>query len=187
MNVVLENTHDTSSEASVELRPLDLDNIYQHFRWNNDPELNRLDSSQPFEEESFNVFKRRFEQMVYDPHPTRRDFELHAEDGTLIGVVHVVGISKPNAHCTITVTIGNRDYWGKGYGRATMKQLLDYCFNELEMHRVAAEVFEFNDAWKGLVESAGFQRDGVHRDFLCRDGEYWDLAVYSLLEGEYRS
>ncbi|MFB3132128.1 MAG: GNAT family N-acetyltransferase [Rhodothermales bacterium] len=51
--------------------------------------------------------------------PDSRDFEICAEDGTVIGVAYVAGISSHNRHCTIGLTIGDRDYWGKGYGSAT--------------------------------------------------------------------
>lgn len=57
----------------VHLTPLQLKNLYKHFEWNNDPELNRFDSEIPFAEESLGDFKARFEQMVYDPSPTLQD------------------------------------------------------------------------------------------------------------------
>ena len=101
----------------VELRPLKLTNIYQHFEWNNDPELNRLDNAFPYEPESFGAFKKRFEQMIYQPAPDCWDFEIHTDEGTLIGVAHVTDLNEHDRHCTVSITIGRRDYWGEGYGR----------------------------------------------------------------------
>ena len=171
----------------VKLTPLNLNNIYQHFEWNNDPELNRLDNELPYEKESFGDFKKRFEQMVFHPVPQNRDFEIHAEDGTLIGLAYIVDISPSNMHCTVGVTIGDRDYWGGGYGRDSLEVLLRYCFNDLEMHRVSTETFEYNEAWRKLVRDAGFQRDGIEREYLYRDGEFFDKEVYSMLADEYRA
>lgn len=171
----------------VHLTPLHMENIHQHFDWNNDPELNRLDSEIPFERESFGEFKQRFEELVYRPTPTMRDFEVHAEDGTLIGVAYVTNISPHNRHCMVGITIGNRDYWGKQYGRESLEVLLDYCFNDLGMHRVATETFEYNTAWKRLVIEAGFRKEGTERAYLYRDDRFWDKEVFSLLEPEYRS
>jgi RimJ/RimL family protein N-acetyltransferase len=174
-------------EARVDLTPLHRDNLYKHFQWNNDPELNRLDSEVPFREETLSAFKRRFEQMIYQPAPNSRDFEICAEDGTVIGVAYVVNVSRHNRHCTLGITIGDRAYWGKGYGRASLRLLLGYCFDELGMHRVSAETFEYNTAWRKLVEWAGFKKEGTERDYLCRDGRFWDKEIYAILEGEYRS
>lgn len=169
----------------VRLTPLRLKNIYKHFEWNNDPELNRLDSEVPYEKESFGDFKQRFEQMVYHPVPQNRDFEILTTDDTLIGLAYAVGISEHNKHCTVGITIGDRDYWGGGYGRDALEVMLDYCFRTLGMHRVSTETFEYNEAWRKLVRDAGFQCDGSERDYLYRDGEYFDKEIYSMLAEEY--
>ncbi|ARA92976.1 MAG: N-acetyltransferase [Bacteroidetes bacterium] len=175
------------AQGRVRLTPLHLDNIYTHFQWNNDPELNHLDSEIPYAEEAFGDFKRRFEEMVYHPSPDGRDFEIYAEDGTLIGVAYLTQISPHNQHCTVGVTIGDRRYWGKGYGREALDAVLGYCFNELGMHRVSAETFEYNVAWRRLVEGMGFREEGVERDYLYRDGRYWDKVIYAILDTEYRA
>jgi RimJ/RimL family protein N-acetyltransferase len=171
----------------VLLSPLHMDNIHQHFDWNNDPELNRMDSELPFEKEGFGDFKQRFEDLVYHPSPAMRDFEIHAEDGTLIGIAYVANVSPHNRHCMVGITIGNRNYWGRRYGRESLEVLLDFCFNELGLHRVGTETFEYNTAWKRLVIEAGFRKEGTEREYLYRDGQFWDKEVFSLLEPEYRA
>lgn len=183
------SVHDVSSLQAdrVALTPLHMENIHTHFRWNNDPELNRLDSEVPYEEESFGEFKGRFEQMCDNPSPSHRNFEIHAsDDERLIGVAFATDISAHNRHARVGVTIGNRDYWGEGYGRASLELLLSYCFETLDLHRVSAEIFEYHTAWRDLVEGMGFRKEGTVREHLCRDGQYWDKEIYGLLAPEYR-
>lgn len=191
MSLTLDPPRQETDRAMVEpaatLTPLHRENLYKHFEWNNDPELNRLDSEIPYVKETLGEFKRRFEEMIYTPSPDTRDFEIHTGDGTVIGVAYIVNISEHHRHCTIGITIGDRAYWGKGYGRAALRLVLDHCFNELDMHRVHAYTFEYNDAWRRLVEWAGFQKEGAERDYLFRDGEYWDKESYAILEHEYRA
>src|SRR6056297_852024 len=124
-------------EGRVRFTPLQMENIHTHFRWNNDPELNRLDSEIPYEEETFGEFKKRFEQLCYNPSAFHFDFEIHTKDGDLIGVAYVARISEHNQHGLIGITIGDRDYWGKGYGRESMRLILRFCFQELDLHRVS--------------------------------------------------
>lgn len=169
----------------VRLAPLSMDHLYKHFEWNNDSELNRLDSEVPYEEESLPDFKRRFEQFVYEPHPGIIDLEVHKIDGTLIGVIYIVGISRHNGNATIGVTIGDRDCWGHGFGRAALQLGLELCFDHLELHRVMAETFEYNAAWRKLVEWAGFQAEGTLREHLRLEGTYWDKQIYGMLRSEY--
>jgi RimJ/RimL family protein N-acetyltransferase len=172
----------------VKLTPLRMENIHTHFRWNNDPELNRLDSEVPYEEESFGAFKGRFERMCEEPTPSNRMFEIHAlEPETLIGVAYTTHISPHSRHAKVGITIGDRDYWGRGYGRDSFEVLLSYCFDQLDLHRVCAETFEYNTAWRDLVEGMGFEREGTARDYLRRDGRYWDKGLYALLEPAYRA
>lgn len=171
----------------VTLTPLSMENIHKHFDWNNDPELNRLDSELPFVREGFGDFKQRFEHLVYQPSPDTHDFEVHADDGALIGVAYVGSIGRHNRHCTVGITIGDRNYWGKRYGRDALEALLDYCFNELGLHRVATETFEYNISWKRLVIEAGFRKEGTEREYLFQDGRFYDKEVFSLLEDEYHA
>jgi len=172
----------------VRFTPLQMENIHTHFRWNNDPELNRLDSEAPYEEEAFGEFKDRFEQLCERPSPAHRDFEVHdAETDTLIGLAYVARIDEHHRRALVGLTIGERDYWGEGYGRESMRLLLRYCFDTLELHRLSAETFEYNTAWRDLVEGMGFTEEGTARDYLYRDDQYWDKVNYSLLEPEYRS
>jgi len=171
----------------VRFTPLQIDNIHTHFRWNNDPELNRLDSEMPYEEEGFGQFKDRFEQLCEHPSPSHRHFEIHDnEQDVLIGIAFVDRIDAHHKRARIGVTIGDRAYWGKGYGRESMRLLLHYCFDRLELHRVRAATFEYNSAWRDLVEGMGFTKEGTARDYLCRDGRFWDKENYALLEQEYQ-
>jgi len=182
-------THDATplSEERVRFTPLQMENIHTHFRWNNDPELNRLDSEIPYEEESFGTFKKRFETLCNEPSPAHRDFEIHdVEEGTLIGVAYVAHISEYHEHALVGVTIGERDYWRQGYGKESLRLLLRYCFEELKLHRVSAEAFEYNTAWRKLIEQIGFEQEGTAREYLYRDDQYWDKILYALLEEEYR-
>ena len=165
---------------------LSLDNIYTHFKWNNDPELNRLDSEVPYVKESFGEFKHRFEQLVDRPDSENLDFEIHVGE-TLIGVAFIQGISDHHLHCSIGLTIGDRDYWGRGFGREAMEILMRHCFESLGMHRVTAEAFEYNDAWKRLVEGMGFTEEGVDRDYLFYDGRFFDRVRYAMLSSEYEA
>lgn len=174
-------------EGRVRFTPLQIDNIHTHFSWNNDPELNRLDSELPYQEESFGTFKERFEQLCNNPSSAHRDFEIHdVEAEKLIGVAYVAQISSHHHHAMVGVTIGERDYWGHGYGKESLRLLLRYCFQELDLHRVSAETFEYNTAWRDLIKGMGFAHEGTCREYLFRDEKYWDKELYSMLEQEYR-
>ena len=59
--------------------------------------------------------------------------------------------------------------------------MLDFCFDELGLHRVQAFVDPDSIPSRKLVKKLGFAREGLLRDHL-RVGDIWrDEIVYALL------
>ena len=81
--------------------------------------------------------------------------------------------------------IGNREQWGKGYGREAMDLVLKYGFDELNLHRIQLTVFEYNERAIALYEKLGFRREGVFREFMQREGQRYDMYLYGLLRREW--
>lgn len=167
------------------LTPLQVKHVRTHYRWNNDEELNQLDSEQAFEPESFGSFARRFEAMILYPDSCARDYEIHLRSGKLIGVAYLADLDTSHRRCMLGVTLGDRSEWGKGYGREVVQTLLQHSFETLGLHRVTSHAFGFNAAWHGLLQSMGFRQEGCLRDYLYRDGQYWNKAQYALLDHEF--
>lgn len=178
--------HAIATGPQVLLTPLHMQNVGTHFRWNNDPDLNRLDSELPFAEERYGAFLQRFGQLVHRPAPDACDFEIHTRTGTLIGTAFVDQIRRTHGHGRVSVTICEQSHWGRGYGREALGLLLDYAFDHLGLRRLTAEAFAFNGAWRHLLARSGFQREAQFRDYLHRDGRFWDKEVYGLLRHDHQ-
>jgi RimJ/RimL family protein N-acetyltransferase len=115
-------------------------------------------------------------------------FAIRPTDGDeLLGYLELDGILWANGVGWIAIGIGDRANWGKGYGREAMTLALDYAFRELNLHRVQLTVFAYNERAIALYEKLGFQREGVYREFLHRDGKRYDMYLYGLLRAEWES
>jgi RimJ/RimL family protein N-acetyltransferase len=68
-----------------------------------------------------------------------------------------------------------------------MTLALNFAFEELNMHRVQLTVFQYNERAVALYEKLGFQKEGVYREFLHRDGKRYDMYLYGLLRSEWES
>ncbi|MEM1093243.1 MAG: GNAT family protein [Bacteroidota bacterium] len=179
-------TNDTIREdRRIRLAPLALRHIRKHYAWNNDPVLNHFDSETPFEPESYLSFARRFEAIMMGQSGTLY-FEVQLLDGTPIGVAHLSQLSSAHHHASMGVTIGERSLWCQGYGREAVDLMLAHAFGVLGIHRVSARSFAYNAAWKHLLETSGFVVEGRQRDYLFRDGRYWDRVAFSMLASEYQ-
>ena len=82
-------------------------------------------------------------------------------------------------------------YWlvpeahGEGYGTAAVSLLVDYVFRTYDHPAVGAGAYAFNDASRGLLESLGFEQEGVIRRDRFVDGAYVDTVEYGLLRGDW--
>lgn len=74
---------------------------------------------------------------------------------------------------------------GKGHGTEAMRAFITYCFDELNMHKLRASVYEHNDPSIGLFEKLGFEREGRLRDEYYKQGEYRDIIRFGLLQDEH--
>lgn len=76
---------------------------------------------------------------------------------------------------------------GKGYGREAVRLLLGYAFDTLNLHRVELKVHDNNPRGMRCYEACGFRREGTLRQAVWREGRWWDVHLYGLLEPEWRA
>lgn len=106
------------------------------------------------------------------------------DGGGMVGTVSVSAVDWKNRTASLNIKL-LREARGKGYGARAMKLLISYCFEELNLNCLTANVLAENTASCRLWEKLGFQLDGVLRQRVYKGGCYHDLRVYSLLREEY--
>jgi ribosomal-protein-alanine N-acetyltransferase len=75
-------------------------------------------------------------------------------------------------------------YWGRGIMTDAVRCFVRYAFNELELLRLTAHVFEFNVASARVLEKNGFKLEGYLRKHFSKDGQLLDARLYGLLKDE---
>jgi len=71
-------------------------------------------------------------------------------------------------------------FWGRGIATAAVRGLAQRAPGELDLYRLFANVFASNPASMRVLEKAGFQREGVLRRAVVKDGVLMDAVVYGL-------
>lgn len=115
------------------------------------------------------------------------DYAIHKKTGDeLIGYGMIALINRYNRRCELGISLGwNRDNWGRGYASETLQAVIAFCFDELRMNRIGAEIYEFNERSIHLFERNGFQREGTRRQYIFKDGVFKDEYIYGLLREEW--
>ena len=114
--------------------------------------------------------------------------ELHLtfkDLGKLIGYAILQGLENSNRAIEFKrIVIAKK---GKGYGRAALKAVKKYCFEELNCHRLWLDVFDFNRRARHLYRSEGFKEEGVLRECIKTKDGYKNLVLMAILKPEYEA
>jgi L-phenylalanine/L-methionine N-acetyltransferase len=87
--------------------------------------------------------------------------------------------NRPRIRHAGSIGMAVRDDWqGRGVGTALLETALDLADNWLNLSRVELTVYTDNTAGIALYEKFGFEREGTHRRYAFRGGEYVD--AYSM-------
>ena len=113
---------------------------------------------------------------------TRGEYQFAVEDfeGDLVGRCGITRVDWKNRLAELAIMIGT-PYRGRGYGTEAMALLTDFCFREMNLHRLKVTVFAFNEPALKCYEANGFVREGLLRQELWRDGAYRDVVILAKL------
>lgn len=85
---------------------------------------------------------------------------------------------------TVGIMIGDKDYWGRGYGTDAMKVLINFIFNDMNINKIRLGTFSFNERAIKSYEKCGFKVEGVLKDEIFKDGKYYDEIIMSIFNNK---
>ena len=180
-------SHDNLFQGSlVRLAALAEEDAAVMVRWSEDPVYLRLQDSNAARPQSAAEIAADISKLAGEPNSLTYGIRTLAED-RLIGTVGLWEIEWSNAVAWLGIGIGQRDDWDKGYGSDALRLILAYAFRELNLYRLTLTVLAYNGRAIRLYERAGFQREGVFRQFGQRDGRRYDMYLYGLLRPEWQA
>lgn len=159
--------------------------------WRSDAELNYYDDDEPLNAMTDSLAEtRRWLERVSraEPEASTLHYAIQKKaDDRPIGYGQIAFVDPYNLRCKVGITIGAKDEWGKGYAREALCAVIDYCFEELELNRIGAEIYDFNARSLRLFEGLGFQREGVERQNVLKSDGFHDEHIFGLLRSEWQA
>ncbi|MCB0192055.1 MAG: GNAT family N-acetyltransferase [Anaerolineae bacterium] len=76
-------------------------------------------------------------------------------------------------------------HWGEGYATESVRAILKYGFDDLQLHRVFASIIADNLGSRRVVEKLGFTYEGQLRENRRFKDRWWDTCLYGLLKDEW--
>ncbi len=87
----------------------------------------------------------------------------------------------------VGIVIGEKNYWGKGFGQEALKLMLDYGFNLLNLNNIMLGTFEFNTRSIAAYKKVGFKEIGRRRQGRIIGGKKFDVIFMDILAEEFKS
>lgn len=167
----------------VYLRAIEKEDLIHVRKWSNDPEIRRLTGEVTSMSQ---VDADKFLERAYSDNTREWFVIVIKENDRVIGEAGLLRMFHAWRTTDISIIIGEKDVWGKGYGTEAILLLIDYAFRRLNFHRVAIGVVGFNEKAIRFWEKIGFKKEGIQRDGYSYNHKYYDFVMMSILEDEFR-
>jgi RimJ/RimL family protein N-acetyltransferase len=107
-------------------------------------------------------------------------------DGKFIGQCGLFRFNSVAQTACLGIAIGDKAYWGRGYGREAVTLLLDYAFRLRNLRRVWLTVNGDNERAIRAYQACGFVVEGRLREHVWSNGRYLDEVTMGVLRVEWK-
>lgn len=97
-----------------------------------------------------------------------------------------IGLSPITGHCSHNRAkeIGywvKEELWGKGIATYVINEVCKKGFQELDLIRIEANVYEYNKSSMRVLEKAGFELEGIQKNGSIKNGEIVDSYKFAII------
>jgi ribosomal-protein-alanine N-acetyltransferase len=104
--------------------------------------------------------------------------------GKFLGDIILRNIDWTNARAEIGYTL-KPDFWGHGYMKEAMRAVINFGFDDLQLHSIEANINPANETSRGLLLKMGFIKEAYFRENYYYNGRFLDSEIYSLLKRDF--
>lgn len=167
--------------ARLRLRTLQpADSSERYLGWLNDPEVQKYTRRHGRTSNKQDII----DFIYYTLKSVDFHFAIFLKDVNLhIGNVSLNSVDELNRSAEVSIMIGDKTAWGKGYGSEAINLLTDFAFKQLNLHRVWSE--SCNPGFIALMNKLKWSLEGVRREAVCVAGKYLDYIDWAILENEW--
>ena len=163
----------------IQLVPADLslvEKVVDYYKRNRD----FLEASEPMRNEEFFSLKYqrevlKKEKLEYEEKTAFRFYIIPVEQPTKI--IGIIGLNNVVWGAFCSAFLGyklDKDFLNKGYMSMAVEMLTKYAFEELDLHRIEANVMPKNKASLRVLEKNQFINEGISKYYLNINGVWED-------------
>ncbi len=165
----------------IALRAIEENDLEQLLNWRNQPHFRCF--FREYRELNMAQQKQWFNDINHRDTKSLMFSIIDLDSDELIGACGLCYLDLKNRSADLSIYIGKDDlYIDKEFAPDTLKVLIKYAYEELNLHRLWTEIYEEDLAKKELYDSLSFKTDGLHRDTHFSNGKWGDSWFLSYLK-----
>jgi len=99
-----------------------------------------------------------------------------------IGLIDLFDFDAKNKRAGIGIIIQNDVNRNNGFGKQALSLVINYAFEQLQLHQLYANIGTENKASESLFTTFGFKKIGIKKDWNFTNNAFHDEAVYQLIK-----
>jgi ribosomal-protein-alanine N-acetyltransferase len=151
------------------LRPVELSDVHEDYvRWMNDAEVNRYMETR-FRPQTQKDIEAYVTSMIQKPN-VHFFAILLKESSRHIGNIKLEVTSPIHRRGEISLFVGEKECWGKGFASEAIRMARDFGIRELGLHKLTAGCYSNNPASARAFEKGGFVCEAILKEhYFCED------------------
>jgi [ribosomal protein S5]-alanine N-acetyltransferase len=163
------------------LRAVEADDVALYHRWINDEESN---VTRGLYLPTSHVACEAFVGDLMKQSSEKISFSIAVKNKS-IGFIFLRNVCHRSRRAEVSLYIGEKLQWKKGYGSDALAALIRFAFYDLNLHRLWLECDPRHERIVRAYEKLGFKREGTLKESYFRDGEFRDTLILALLKSEW--
>lgn len=104
------------------------------------------------------------------------------ETAEAIGLIDLFDFDPKNQRAGIGIIIQNETDRSSGFGKEALGLVVDYAFQQLQLHQLFANIGTENTPSLALFTTFGFEKIGVKKDWIRIKEAFQDEALFQLIK-----
>lgn len=180
MKTIIERNIKINSDR-IYLRKIELSDVSRTYvNWLNDSEVNQYLETR-YENQTIDSVYKYVQKIIGTDNELLLAMCLQ-DNHKHIGNIKLGSINLIHRNAEISLFIGDKSEWGKGFATEAISILTNYAFKKLKLHKVTAGCYANNIGSIKAFEKVRFLIEGNWKDHYLYDREYVDRICLAIID-----
>lgn len=172
----------TLKGQNIYLRALEPEDLEFVYAVENDEDIWEVSNTvTPYSKFLIRQYLENAHQDIYEAKQLRLAICKNATS-VAIGLIDLFDFDVKNKRAGVGIIIQNEMDRNSGFGKEALGLMIDYSFQQLQLHQLFANIGTDNKASLTLFTTFGFEEIGVKKDWNFTNNAFHDEAVFQLIK-----